>query len=231
MAEDPRFLVQTIRRRTSTDNKLALQTAIVHLCCSVACIIIGVFSLAIIKSPTIERVYGLPLWIGLLLLTTGFAGIQCHVKKTKLYAVIYLAFSFLAMFFNLIAIAWMLGVMNGSEATVISLVCVSTFDMGISCLSTAFGCNILFADCKMCKHRRRSRASRIPPSDRSPTTTQLGADVSVSSNQDGRSRGMQEVVHLTSGQARYIRQYPPRPGDEPPSYSEAVGPPPPYTQN
>jgi uncharacterized membrane protein len=64
MEEDPRLLVQTLRRNRR--GKLALQTAIIHLICSVACIIIGVFSLAIIKSNTIEKVFGFPLWIGLL---------------------------------------------------------------------------------------------------------------------------------------------------------------------
>jgi uncharacterized membrane protein len=64
MEQDPRVLVRTLRRNRR--GKLALQTAIIHLCCSVACIIIGVFSMAIIKSDTIERVYGLPLWVGLL---------------------------------------------------------------------------------------------------------------------------------------------------------------------
>ena len=63
MADQPRILVRTLRRRRG---KLALQTAIIHLFGSVACIIIGLFSMAISKSETIERVYGLPLWIGLL---------------------------------------------------------------------------------------------------------------------------------------------------------------------
>ena len=64
MEEDPRILVRALRRNRR--GKLALQTAIIHLCCSVVCIIIGIFAMAIIKSSTIERVYGLPLWVGLL---------------------------------------------------------------------------------------------------------------------------------------------------------------------
>ena len=68
MNEQRGFIENTtgVRRHSG---KLALQTAIIHLCCSVACIIIGVFSLAIIKSKTMENVYGLPLWIGLLVST------------------------------------------------------------------------------------------------------------------------------------------------------------------
>lgn len=64
MDENPRLLVRSLSRNRR--GKLALQTAIIHLCCSVACFIIGIFSMAIVKSRTIEQVYGLPLWIGLL---------------------------------------------------------------------------------------------------------------------------------------------------------------------
>ncbi|CAB4030893.1 Hypothetical predicted protein [Paramuricea clavata] len=224
MEDDPRILVRTLRR--DRRGKLALQTAIIHLCCSVACIIVGVFSMAIIKSATIERVYGLPLWIGLLLLLTGFSGIQCHVKKTKFYAGFYMVLSLLSMFSNLIGIAWMLSMMNHSEIVVICLVCVLTFDMGIACLSTAMGCNILLEDCKICKHRRRGRSA-----DDSPTNTArpMSRLCDSDSNRDGELR--QERVHLTiqpSRQARYTR---PRPGDEPPPYSEVMGPPPPYSDN
>ena len=59
--------------------------------------------------------------------------------------------SLLSMFSNLISIAWMLSTMEKSEVVVICLVCVATFDMGIACLSTAMGCNILLEDCKICK--------------------------------------------------------------------------------
>lgn len=232
MEREPRLLVRTVQR-TSVD-KLALQTAVVHLCCSVACIIIGIFSLAIIKSKTVQRVYGLPLWIGLLLLLTGFAGIQSHLKKTKIYAAAYFILSFSSMFFNLIGIAWMLNAMKSSEAAVISLVCVSTFDMGVSCLSTALGCNMLFTDCKICKQQRRHPGSRQDSSHGRCAVGQLGVDVSVSIPQDSESGGVRESVcfpSISSGQARYVRQYPPRPGDEPPSYTEAIGPPPPYSHN
>lgn len=227
------FVVRTIERTQS--DKLALQTAVVHLFCSVICIIIGVFSLAVIKSETIERVYGLPLWIGLLLLSTGFSGIICHVKKTKPYAAAYVILSFLAMFFDLIGIAWMLSALRKSEAAVISLVCVCTFDMGISCLSTALGCNILFTDCKMCKNRRRQGSHYVSPDESCtlPSGSQLAVH-SGSSNEDSVDGGLRESVHLSSvstGQARYIRQYPPRPGDEPPSYAEAIDPPPAYSQS
>ena len=59
--------------------------------------------------------------------------------------------SLMSMFLNLIGIAWVLSIMQKSEVVVICLVCISTFDMGIACLSTAVGCNILLEDCKICK--------------------------------------------------------------------------------
>lgn len=81
MEREPRLLVRTVQR-TSVD-KLALQTAVVHLCCSVACIIIGIFSLAIIKSETVQRVYGLPLWIGLLVRTVLTPLSSYHIILAK----------------------------------------------------------------------------------------------------------------------------------------------------
>lgn len=59
--------------------------------------------------------------------------------------------SLLAMFSNLIGIAWLLSSMNKSEVDIICLVCVFTFDMGIACLSTALGCNLFLENCKLCK--------------------------------------------------------------------------------
>ena len=62
-----------------------------------------------------------------------------------------MVFSLLCMFSNLVGIAYMLSMMTHSEVAVICLVCILTFNMGIACLSTAMGCNIMLEDCKMCK--------------------------------------------------------------------------------
>ncbi|XP_028416763.1 protein FAM189A1-like isoform X1 [Dendronephthya gigantea] len=222
MEENPRLLVRSLRRNRS--GKLALQTAIIHLCCSVVCIIIGIFSMAIVKSRTIEQVYGLPLWIGLLLLLTGFSGVQCHVKKTKIFAGLYMVLSLLSMFTNLIGIAWMLSTMKKSEVVVICLVCVSTFDMGIACLSTAMGCNILLEDCKICKHHGRGRSADDSPNNTTPLSRPC-----VELQQDTDRQDSQENVHVSTRPTRQARYTRPRPGDEPPPYSEVLGPPPPYS--
>mgnify|MGYP002803600101 CR=1 FL=1 len=226
MEEDPRLLVRTLRRNHR--GKLALQTAIIHFICSVACIIIGVFSLAIIKSDTIQRVYGFPLWIGLLLLLNGFAGIQCHVRKTKFFAGLYMVFSLLCMFSNLVGIAYMLSIMTHSEVAVICLVCILTFNMGIACLSTAMGCNIMLEDCKMCKHRRRGRHADDSPMH---TTQPLSRPCAHDSRHDHQQRRFQERVELTTHPSRQARYTRPRPGDEPPPYSEVMGPPPAYSDH
>lgn len=77
MESEPRRLV--LRMRHNRRSKLVLQTAVIHVCCSVACIIIGIFSMAIIKSSTIETVYGLPLWIGLLVSFVSRIDQQCII--------------------------------------------------------------------------------------------------------------------------------------------------------